>query len=187
MSIAPCQEQILEANQLLAQAEILYTAQDIQTRLQALAHEISVQLHDRYPLVLAVMGGAVVFAGQLLPLLSFPLDFDYLHLSRYGKRTIGGELIWRVRPTEALQNRTVLVLDDILDEGETMAAIRQYLIEAGAKEVYSAVLINKMLTHDKPIYADFVGMHAPERYLFGFGMDVQGMWRNLPAIYALKL
>lgn len=187
MDQLPIEAKIIEAQQYLQQAEILFSEDQIHARLHALAQEISATLQNRYPLVLAVMGGAVVFAGKLLPLLNFPLDFDYLHLSRYGKRTVGGELMWRVKPSEVLKNRTVLVLDDILDEGETMAAIRNYLQNAGVQDFYSAVLINKVLKHNKPICADFVGMDAPERYLFGFGMDVQGMWRNLPAIYALKL
>jgi hypoxanthine phosphoribosyltransferase len=78
---------------------------------------------DANPLVLAVMGGAVVFTGQLLPQLDFPLDFDYLHVTRYGDVTVGGRLNWVVEPRLPVAGRTVLVVDDILDEGVTMAAI----------------------------------------------------------------
>jgi hypoxanthine phosphoribosyltransferase len=82
--------------------------------------------------------------------------------------------------------RHVLVLDDILDEGETLAAIRDKLLEMGAARVWSAVLTDKNNGLDKPIQADFVGLDVPNRYVFGCGMDAYGLWRNLPAIYALK-
>jgi hypoxanthine phosphoribosyltransferase len=80
----------------------------------------------------------------------------------------------------------VLVVDDILDEGITLAAIRKRLLEMGAREVYSAVFADKEIGRPKPVAADFVGVKVPNRYVFGFGMDAYGLWRNLPAIYALK-
>jgi len=128
----------------------------------------------------------VVFTGQLLPLLKFPLDFDYLHVSRYNNETQGGEVRWKVAPRENVQGRVVLVLDDILDEGITLAAIRERIMDQGAKAFYSAVFADKNIGRSKPISADFVGVTLPNRYVFGFGMDVNGAWRNLPAIYAIK-
>ena len=132
------------------------------------------------------MGGAVVFAGNLLPRLAFPLEFDFLHVTRYDDSTRGGQLQWRVSPDAKLPGRCVLVLDDVLDEGITLAAIAVHLLEQGAAACYTAVLVDKDLGRPKPISADFVGLTLPNRYLFGFGMDVEGAWRNLPAIYALK-
>jgi hypoxanthine phosphoribosyltransferase len=78
------------------------------------------------------------------------------------------------------------VVDDILDEGVTMAAIVQRLRDQGAAEVLSAVFAEKELGRDKPIAADYVGVRLPNRYVFGYGMDVKGAWRNLPAVYAVK-
>jgi hypoxanthine phosphoribosyltransferase len=140
---------------------------------------------DVHPLVVTVMGGGVVFTGRILPLLNFPLEFDYVHVTRYGPELHGGAIEWAVRPRTPVRDRVVLVLDDILDEGRTLAAIRDGFIDAGAREVYSAVFADKMTGRSKPISADFVGVRLPNRYVFGFGMDVQGAWRNLPAIYAL--
>ena len=136
-------------------------------------------------MVLAVMGGAVVFAGQLLPLLRFPLDFDYIHASRYGAATRGTGVDWKVSPPGLVGGRTVLVLDDILDHGETMRAIRERLMGLGAKEFYCAVLVEKTLGMKKPIDADFVGLRIPDRFVFGCGMDAKGYWRNLPEIRAM--
>ena len=151
-----------------------------------MAREISAQLEKRHPLVLGVMRGSVLFAGQLLPQLHFPLHFDYLDVTRYRSTTSGGEITWKVSPGTAVAGRVVLVIDDILDEGHTLASIREKLLAAGASEFYSAVFAEKDLGRPKPIAANFVGITVPNRYVFGFGMDVYGMWRNLPAIYALN-
>lgn len=176
----------IEAQRLLDQAERIASETEVQAVLDRLADEIVRGLADEFPLVLAVMGGAVVFAGQLLPRLRFPLEFDYLHVTRYRGKTHGGAVEWRVLPGQNVAGRGVLVLDDILDEGETLAAIRDKLLHMGATRVWSAVLTNKDNGLDKPIQADFVGLDVPNRYVFGCGMDVYGLWRNLPAIYALK-
>jgi hypoxanthine phosphoribosyltransferase len=176
----------LEAQQLLDNAECVAPAETVQAAIDRLAGDIALTLAGEFPLVLAVMGGAVVFAGQLLPRLSFPLEFDYLHVTRYRGNIRGGEMEWRVLPGQNVAGRTVLVLDDILDEGETLAAIRDKLIDMGAARVWSAVLTDKDNGLNKPIRADFVGLRVPDRYVFGCGMDAYGLWRNLPAIYALK-
>ena len=137
-------------------------------------------------MVLVVMGGAVVFAGQLLPLLRMPLDLDYIHATRYGAATAGGSIEWRVTPPAGVRDRSVLVLDDILDGGQTMSAIRERLLEQGAASFHCAVLVEKVLRGKKPLEADFVGLRIPDRFVFGCGMDAKGMWRNLPEIRAMK-
>lgn len=171
---------------LREQAEPLFDAHEVQAALQRVAREINGKLAGTHPLVLSVMGGAVVFTGQLLPLLDFPLDFDYLHVSRYGDAQQGGALHWKVAPRENVRGRTVLVLDDILDEGETLHAIRERVLALGAAAFYSAVFADKQHGRAKPIRADFVGLELPDRFVFGYGMDIEGAWRNLPAIYALR-
>jgi len=170
----------LEASDLIASAD------EVRAAVERLAAEITARLGNEYPLVLAVMGGAVVFAGQILPRLRFPLDFDYVHASRYGAMTRGSRIEWRVRPPALVRGRTVLVLDDILDHGETMHAIRAGLLELGAKSVQCAVLVEKVLQDRKPIRPDFVGLKIPDRFVFGCGMDAKGFWRNLPEIRAMK-
>ena len=175
-----------EARKVFEEADLVCSAEESALAVRRVAGEITARLADANPLVLAVMGGAVVFTGQLLPQLGFPLDFDYLHVTRYGDVTTGGQLAWIVEPRADVTGRVVLVVDDILDEGVTLAAITQRLREQGAREVLSAVFADKNLGRSKPITADFVGVHLPNRYVFGFGMDVKGAWRNLPAVYAVK-
>jgi hypoxanthine phosphoribosyltransferase len=175
-----------EAKHILQTAEQVCSAVAVSEAVHRIAGEIRERLGGANPLVLSVMGGAVVFTGQLLPLLDFPLDFDYIHVSRYDEETSGGVIRWKVLPNPRVEGRVVLVLDDILDHGETLAAIRDRVMGMGAKAFYSAVFADKNLGREKPIRADFVGVSVPDRYVFGFGMDVHGAWRNLPAIYALK-
>lgn len=170
---------------LLEQSELLFDAAAVEAAVARMATDITRELGGQCPLLLSVMGGAVVFTGQLLPRLRFPLDFDYVHVSRYGARTQGGALNWKKMPHDNVRDRVVLVLDDILDEGETMAAIREEVLGQGAQAFYSAVFANKLIGRPKPIKADFVGIDIPDRYVFGFGMDVHGWWRNLPELRAL--
>src|SRR5216684_8980485 len=115
----------------LENSDPIASADEVQAAVRRVAAQIEARLGSAYPLVLAVMGGAVVFAGQILPLLRFPLDFDYLHASRYGTATAGGGIQWRGGSPEGIEGRTVLVLDDILDGGQTMNAIRERLSSQG--------------------------------------------------------
>lgn len=175
-----------EARALLAEAELIHSAEAVQAAIDRLAGAIAQRLSAANPLVLTVMGGAVIFAGQLLPRLAFPLECDYLHATRYGLQTRGGQLCWLAEPHLPVAGRTVLVLDDILDQGVTLAAIRDWLLAHGAAQCLIAVLAEKRLGRPRPINADFVGLTLPDRFVFGCGMDVRGAWRNLPAIYALR-
>jgi len=179
-------DRIARAWQVFETAELIHSAAAVDAAIERVAAEITAKLQDQFPLVLSVMGGAVVFTGRILPLLNFPLDFDYIHASRYGEATSGGVIDWKVEPKGNVAGRVVLVLDDILDIGDTMLAIRERVLGLGARAFFSAVLTDKKKTAAKPIRADFVGLDLPDRYVFGCGMDAHGIWRNLPAIYALR-
>jgi len=179
-------ERVNEAWALLNRGELLFGERELEVALDRLAAEIRDRLADRFPIAMCVMGGAVVFAGQLLPRLGFPLEFDYLHASRYRDGTRGGTVEWAVLPRRDLRDRVVLLLDDILDEGHTLAQAKAKMYELGAAAVEIAVLAEKRLPRPKPVAADYVGVQVPDRYVFGMGMDAYGLWRNLPAIYALK-
>ena len=179
-------KQINDAWSIFNRAELIVGATEVELALDRLASQISDALADRFPIALCVMGGAVVFSGKLLPRLGFPLEFDYLHATRYRDGTRGGTIEWAVLPRKNLAGRVVLLMDDILDEGHTLAAAKARLLELGAAEVLIAVLADKDLGVDKPVMADFVGLTLPNRYVLGMGMDAYGLWRNLPGIYALK-
>jgi hypoxanthine phosphoribosyltransferase len=174
------------AKNLLAVADVIHSAEAVAKEVSRVAREITEKLGDTNPLLLCVMSGGVPFAGHLMTQLDFPLEFDYMHVTRYGQDTSGGALSWRAAPWTPVKGRTVLVLDDILDEGLTLAAIVDRMKELGAKACYTAVATDKENGKKKPIKADFVALSVPDRFVFGYGMDVRGLYRNLPAIYAMK-
>ncbi|MER2539904.1 MAG: hypoxanthine-guanine phosphoribosyltransferase [Azonexus sp.] len=175
-----------KARKLFDEADLIHSAEVVSAAVSELAAQIKSKLADKNPLVLCVMTGGLIFCGQLLTRLDFPLEFDYLHATRYGPDTQGGKISWRSAPWTSVKGRTVLVVDDILDEGVTLAAVKESLRRMGADEVLTAVFTDKLNGKQKPISADFVGLTVPDRFVFGFGMDVDGAWRHLPAIYAMK-
>lgn len=171
---------------LLEKSELIHSAEAVEAAIHQLSQDVTRTLENTTPVVICVMGGGVVFAGQLLTKLHFPLELDYVHASRYQNETVGKTLHWKALPKLDLTDRTVLLVDDILDEGITLKAIQEKCLALGASQVYSTVLVEKKLDHPKPITAEFVGLEVPNQYVFGYGMDVYGWWRNLPAIYALN-
>ena len=177
---------VQESRDILAHAELIHSAETVSAAVSRVAAEITERFADTNPLLLCVMSGGVPFAGHLMTQLAFPLEFDYLHVTRYGQETSGGALSWHSAPRTSVKDRTIVVLDDILDEGLTLAAIVERLKELGAKACYTAVATEKLNGKKKPIKADFVALTVPDRFVFGFGMDVRGHFRNLPAIYAMK-
>jgi hypoxanthine phosphoribosyltransferase len=175
-----------EIKHIQATADLLYSEQEVEAAIDKMADEINTLLADRNPLLLCVMNGGIVIAGKLLTRLKIPLTIDAVNASRYQNQTAGGNIEWVLKPGTPLKDRTVLIIDDILDEGITLEAICQYCLEQGATSVYSAVLVDKILDHKKPITADFIGLETEDRYLFGYGMDYKGYLRNASGIYACK-
>lgn len=177
-----------EASAVLSDADLLYPAAEVEAAITRMAQEITGRLKDENPIAICIMNGGLIFAGQLLTRLVFPLEVDYIHATRYGHETSGAGLKWIVKPQLGLQGRTVLLLDDILDEGITLAAIADYCRQQGAKEVHMAVLVEKIhLRKVTPgMRADFSGVEIGDRFLFGYGLDYKGYWRNAPGIYAVK-
>jgi hypoxanthine phosphoribosyltransferase len=179
---------LADIRRIRAEAACLATAADVAQAYDRMAAAITRRLQDANPIIYAVMNGGLIPAGQLLPRLDFPLETAYLHATRYGHATSGGGLDWRVRPTANPAGRSVLVVDDILDEGHTLAAICAELRASGAIEVLTAALVHKC--HDRKaipdMRADFSGLDIADRFLFGCGMDYRGYWRNTDGIYAVK-
>lgn len=176
-----------EINHVLATADLLHSEAEAEAALDRMAEAINRLLAGQNPLVLCVINGGIVVAGKLLPRLTMPLTLDSINASRYQNQTAGGDINWLLLPKTPLKDRTVLIIDDILDEGVTLSHIHQYCLEQQAKAVYSAVLVEKDLNQPKPITADFVGLVVENRYLFGYGMDYKGYLRNAPGIFACNL
>ncbi len=175
-----------EINRIKNAALCLHSEQEVEIALDNMAAAITAQLQDSIPLVLCVINGGIIATGKLLPRLQFPLTLDSIHASRYRNATSGSAIHWLFKPTTPLQGRTVLIVDDILDEGHTLKAIVDYCREQQAAAVYTAALLDKKLGIEKPIQADFVGLSVENHYLFGYGMDYKGYLRNAAGIYACE-
>lgn len=170
-----------------AEADLLHGEQAVEAALDRMAVAVTAELADKNPLVLAVMVGGIIPAGKLIPRFDFPVQIDYVHATRYRGDTRGRDLHWLARPVQSLRGRAVLVVDDILDEGVTLAEILSYCREAGARTVHSAVLVDKDVGAKPGLKeADFTGLRVENRYVFGYGMDYRGYLRNARGIYAVK-
>jgi hypoxanthine phosphoribosyltransferase len=175
-----------EVRRVYARAECLYSEEQINTALEQMAERISVQLAGSNPVILCVMLGALVTVGKLITRLAFPLQVDYLHISRYHGNTRGGQVEWYREPSINLAGRTVLIVDDILDEGHTLASIMDYCRRQRVQRVLSTVLVQKHHDRRLPgVEPDFCAFSVDERYVFGFGMDYKNHLRNIPGIYAI--
>ena len=173
--------------EVFAKATCLFSKSEIDDALDKMAVEISYRLAHTNPIFLCVVVGGIVPLGNLLPRLDFPLEVDYVHATRYNQTTVGKELTWKVKPRCDMKDRTIVVVDDILDGGVTLNAIIQHCQEEGAREVFSAVLVDKKdarLPEGAP-KADFTGLFVDNHYVFGYGMDYKGYLRNAPGIYVV--
>lgn len=168
------------------QADTIHDAAAVRVALDAMAAAVTERLAEANPVILAVVMGGLLPAAWLTERLRFPFEMDYIHATRYRGATRGAALHWQARPRTALDGRSVLLVDDILDEGVTLAGVVAECRRLGAAEVLTAVLTEKQ--HDRNrtgLKADFVGLEVPDRYVFGCGLDYKHYWRQLPAIYAL--
>ncbi len=177
---------LVDMREVMDNADCLISQEAVERALDRMADEITRDLGEKLPVFYCVMNGGLITTGHLLPRLGFPLEVDYLHATRYRGGTRGGELFWRVSPEVPMAGRHVVIVDDILDEGATLAAILDYCRQAGAASISTAVLVDKR--HDRKavpdLKADYCSLEVADRYVFGFGMDYKGYWRNAPGIYA---
>lgn len=170
------------------QARCLFTDAEVEVTLDRMAQEITLRYGDSNPVLLCVMNGGLVVTGRLLPKLPFPLQVDYLHATRYRDRLHGDDLHWKAYPSLPLEGRTVLIVDDILDEGNTLVGVRDYCVSQRCREVASVVLVDKKHGRRNPAipHAEITGFETPDLYLFGCGLDYKGYLRNAPGVYAVS-
>lgn len=175
----------------LQHSDLIHDRAAIDAAITRMAADIARDCADQRLLLLTIMHGGMLFASELALALGqggmLEIDFDYLHASRYRGATTGTDLQWKHRPATPLQGRHVLLADDILDEGYTLAAVRAWCLAQGAASVRIAVLTSKRHGRGVPgLHADYIGLEVPDRYVFGFGMDYHEQGRNLPTIHALR-
>lgn len=178
---------VQEIQTLFNKSKCLHDMAEINVALDRMAQEITQVLKDEQPVVMTVLNGSIVPVGQLATRLHFPLQLDYLHVTRYQGKMHGGQLHWLAEPRTPLQDRVVLIVEDVLDEGTTLAEVVKYCEAQGAKKVYTAVVVDKQRPRlpGGLSEADFTGFKVENLFLIGFGLDYEGYFRNLPVIYAV--
>lgn len=147
------------------------------------------QAHKRdNPIAVCVMNGGLFITSEIVKRLAFPLQLDYVHASRYRNEYTGSQkLNWVKTPNISPAGRSILLFDDILDGGLTLAEVKRYYEDQGAKKVHTVVMLDKRVSREQggTIEADYTGVEVEDGFLFGFGLDYHGYLRNVPAIYAV--
>ncbi len=163
-------------------AEEIHSEKDIAKKLDQLAIRITSQLQDQNPIMMSILHGGLYLTGQLYGRIVFPFQQGYVHVTRYGDELAGGQLRWIGQDMPKLEGRSVLFIDDVLDEGKTLNHLKDWAFSEGAREVRTVVLSRKIVENQEHV-PDYVGLESPNKFLFGCGMDLYGYGRNLPSIY----
>ena len=165
----------------------LFDEATILKRLDELAARISVDYRDRELTVIAILNGSLIFMADLLRRIPLPLKLDCLSVASYhGGLETSGEVIFRQVALPDVEGRHVLLLDDILDSGVTIAAIREKLEAAAPRSLRICVLLQKKKTRLRPVDADYVGFEIEDEFVVGYGLDYMERYRNLPCIGVLR-
>jgi hypoxanthine phosphoribosyltransferase len=175
------------AQQVHQNAELLFDETMVEQAIVKLAQQVEQDCGQDFPLVLCVMNGGLYLTGQLLRHWNFPLTLDYVHATRYRLATLGKDVLWKAYPQNEIKDRNVIIVDDIFDQGYTLEEVKTYCLKHGARKCSSVFLVRK--THARKraeISPDFFGLECDDCYVYGVGMDLNGHFRNLSAIYAIS-
>lgn len=168
----------------LPESTVVFDKDRVEKAIDQLAVRLNVDLHHQNPVFISVLHGGLPFTSDLVMRFQGCCELAYVHVGRYGHGTDGGELVWHVEPTADLRDRVVVYIDDVLDRGETLQALRKRAEELGARKVLAAVLVRKAVAQCSS-HAEYIALESPNLFLFGRGMDIEGQWRNLPEIRAV--
>jgi hypoxanthine phosphoribosyltransferase len=166
---------------------ILFDETAILRRLDEIAAQISNDYRDRELTVIAVLNGSLVFMADLMRRIPLPLKLDCLSVASYhGKTEPSGEVIFKQIAPPDVQDRHILILDDILDSGHTLAVIREKLETAKPRSIRVCVLLSKKKRRARHVDADYVGFEIEDEFVVGYGLDFRERYRNLPCIGVLR-
>jgi len=169
-----------------ALSETILTQESIQKRVLGLGCEITADFHGRELCLCPLLDGGMIFAADLMRAIDLPLTLLPLKAASYGSGTTSSGIVqlpWGI--PESVQGKEILLVDDILDTGRTLATLTRELLDNGALSVSSCVLLRKEYAKDLP--ADYIGFEIPNKFVVGYGLDFDGQYRNLPCIGIPKI
>jgi hypoxanthine phosphoribosyltransferase len=170
-----------------AEFHVLFDRHEIETAVRRLASEISKDYRNQNPLLLGVLRGSFVFMADLIRHLDFPLEVDFIGLSSYGSSTQSSGKIKVVKKLETpVQEKNVLVVEDIVDTGLTTAFLLQHLQRRKPASVKLCTLTEKPSRREVSVNIDYLGFTVPDKFLVGYGLDANQKYRNLPDICYLE-
>jgi hypoxanthine phosphoribosyltransferase len=176
-----------QLQQVKDNSDLIFSASQIKAAVENMGLELEAKIKNKNAILISVMNGGIMITSDLLRSIDCDVRLDYLQVARYRDKTVGGSLHWLKEPQLSLENQTVVLVDDIYDEGYTMEELVSYCRKHGASEVITAVLLlKKKLTPQVALKPDIFGLEVIDRYVYGYGMDYQGYLRNVPAIYAIS-
>ncbi len=167
--------------------QVLYTQDQVNQRLDELAATLTDKYQNQFPVVVSVMTGAMVFTSEMLKRLNFKLNVDYVDVSSYDE---GSESSGKVKLVQDLstdiKGRPVIIMEDIIDTGYTLDFLTDLLRNRGAKSIEICSLLDKPERRQVDVEADYVGFKVPNEFIVGYGLDFDGVYRNLPFVGVLK-
>ncbi len=176
-----------ELQEVKENSDLIFSASQIKTAVEKMGLELETKIKNKNAILICVMNGGIIITSDLLRCMDCDVRLDYLQVARYLEKTVGGSLHWLKEPQLSLEGQTVVLVDDIYDEGYTMDELVSYCKKHGAKEVITAVLLLKRKsTPQVDIKPDIYGLEVTDRYVYGYGMDYKGYLRNVPAVYAIS-
>ena len=176
-----------ELQQIIDHSDLIYTQTEIATAITQMAATTDQLLAGSQPIIIAVMNGGMVLTYDLIRQLKTRSRLDYLQVARYQDKTVGGQLHWHKQPQQSLAGETVLLVDDIFDQCDTLQELVSYCKAQGAKQIFSAVLLYKhKAQREHSLMPDVIGLEVADRFVYGYGMDYQGYFRDVAEIYALR-
>ena len=162
---------------------ILFTVEEIEATVKRLAGEISQDYHDKYPLLIGVLKGSFMFMADLIRHLNFPLEVEFITISSYGRgRSTPGKIKVVQGLRSKVRNRDIIVIEDIVDSGLTIAFLLDYLRKKKPASLKLCALTDKPSRRQVPVNIDYLGLNVPNKFIVGYGIDWDEKYRYLPTI-----
>lgn len=166
--------------------EVLISEQELAERVRGLAQKIQIDYAGKELVVVALLNGTVLFLADLIRGVSLPIRLDFIGVSSYGMKTVSKELVFTKELQLEVENRDVLLVDDILDTGNTLHRVKALLQPLRPASLRTCVLLDKPARREARLSADYVGFEIPDLFVVGYGLDYAERYRNLPFVGVLK-
>lgn len=167
--------------------KVLYAQDQVNQRLDELANTLTEKYQDQFPLIVPVMTGAMMFTSEMMKRLNFKLNVDYIDVTSYAENSESTGKVKLIQDlSHNIKDRPIIIMEDIIDTGHTLKYLAQLFADRGAKSIEICSLLDKPARREVDVEADYVGFKVPNEFIVGYGLDFNGLYRNLPFVGVLK-